>query len=245
MKKLALIALAALSLTLTSCVFNVNASTQTGERSAKEYSLRGFNSLEVSGDFIVNVAQGPYNVFLDIPAEFEQYLHFHIHDKKLHLSYENVPVKLRRLLNRKDFRSVANISLPDVKGIDVLGACDLKAIGLDVRELDIDCQGACKMEVEGSFGDLDVECSGATSLLLSGNAESFEVDCEGASKVKAAELICEKASVELNGASYASVRAIEHLDLECNGASKIEYKVEDDTIVRIESSGASKIVRVH
>lgn len=233
---------AALLLAFTGCTLSADA--QTGERVMRSFDLRGFSAVEVSGDFIVEVAQGPYSVSLDVPEAMEPYLKVGVKNGELEIGYKNMPVKVSRLFRRSDYRSVAKVSLPDPEEIDLSGACTLTAQDLDCKNLSVDLSGAGRMEISGRFGQLTLDCSGASECTLSGSAKLFSLDCSGASKIFAEELECRKAGIELSGASSTTVCAKEELDIECTGASKVAYKVEDDTIVRIESSGASKITRI-
>ena len=242
MKKIILILAAAFSLAFTGC--NLNAIAQTGKRVMRTCDVRGFNSVEVSGDFIVEVSQGAYSVSLDIPEELEPYLKVVVKDGELGIRYQNIPVKLSRLFNRSDYRSVASISLPELEELDISGACALTASDLKCSNLSVSLSGACKAELSGKFGQLAMDCSGASECSLSGTAKLFRLECTGASKTLAEDLVCRKAEAKLTGASTTIVCATKELDINCTGAGKVQYRVEDDTIVRVESSGASKITRI-
>jgi|GEM_PF-1053978 len=242
MKRIMIILAAALSLAFTGCY--QNAVAQTGERVMRSFDLRGFNAVEVSGDFIVELSQGPYSVSLDVPEAFEPYLKVGVKDGELKIGYKDMPMKASRLFKRSDYRTLAKVSLPHPEELNLSGACTLTALDLDCTNLAVDLSGAGKMEISGKFGQLTLDCSGASECTLSGSAKLFKLDCSGASRIKAEELVCRKADIELSGASSTSVCATKELDIDCSGASKLAYKVEDDTIVRYESSGASKITRI-
>ena len=242
MKKIILILAAVFSLALTGC--NFNAFAQTGERVMCSYDLRAFNAVEISGDFIVEVSQGAYSVSLDIPKELESYLKVAVKDGVLSVRYKDIPVKLSRIFSRSDYRTVAKVSLPEVEVLDISGACALTASDLKCSNLSVSLSGACKAELSGKFGQLAMDCSGASECSLSGTAKLFQLECTGASKTLAEDLVCRKAEAKLTGASTTIVCATKELDINCTGAGKVQYRVEDDTIVRVESSGASKITRL-
>ena len=239
MKKFLLILAAVMTLGIT-----LFAQTRTGSRAAKAYDLQGFNAIEVSGDFKVNVNQGPYNVMLDVPEELESYLKVFVKDGELKIYYNNPPMKIKRLLEREDYISIAKISLPDVEEIEVSGASRLVAKGLRAANLSIDCSGASRFDLDGEFGRLGIDCSGASKGVVIGKAKIAELDASGASSIDALELVARKAVMDASGASKSTVNAVDRLEIDCSGASSARYKVEENTIVRVESSGASSIKRL-
>jgi hypothetical protein len=91
---------------------------------------------------------------------------------------------------------------------------------------------------------LEIDCSGASRGDISGNAKIFRLEVSGASRIDAENLLCNKAELDISGASRASVNALDRLEIDCSGASSVAYKIKDDTLLQAESSGASNLTRI-
>lgn len=237
MKKLSLILAAVL-------IAAGSLAAQTVERTTKEYKLKGFNAIDVSGNFQVNVKQGAYSVKLDIPEELVDYIEVVVKNEELKIYYRKMPAKIKNVFGRDKRTTIVDISLPQVEDMSISGAGELIALDLESSNLDVSCSGASKVSISGEFGALDLDCSGASKGIVSGNAVKFKLDASGASSVDALELQSISASVDASGASKASVSVSERLILKATGASKIDYRSNDDTMLQVNSSGASSIKKL-
>ena len=233
-----------LSLALAFSVFSASALVQSERRFQKDYKISGFNAVDISGDFIVEISQGPYAVSLDLPEEYAKHVVVRLDEDELEIYYNERTMGVKHFLNRSKLRSYARISLPSPEEISISGATKLDMQKIKVSNLSIDCDGASEMKLSGDFGMLDFECSGAFKGSVSGTARVFDVEMSGAANLDAMDLVSNRADVEMSGAGGLKVNATDNLSLECSGASKVEYKILDDTILRVENSGASKISRV-
>jgi hypothetical protein len=240
MRKIFLLLFTAFALLFVSC----SGFAQSGERIKMSYNFVDFNSIDISGNFQVELSQGKYSVFVDIPEEFEPYLKVKLRDGELHIYYNKLPFKLRYLIGRRGWFSIAKISLPKIEEIELSGASSLDAQDLKSSNLSIDCNGASKVDVSGDFGMLEIDCSGASRGDISGNAKIFRLEVSGASRIDAENLLCNKAELDISGASRASVNALDRLEIDCSGASSVAYKIKDDTLLQAESSGASNLTRI-
>lgn len=238
MKRLLL--LSATIIALCSCGFPSSKTTGQGDGTPidKDFVLSGFDAVDVSGAFELILEQGDFSVAVEIPDYLEPYLDVRVLGHTLEISYKRVPMNLRNLSKG---RSVARVSMPRIRDIDISGACTLDAAGIDSPDLDIDASGASKVRLSGTFGELSLECTGASSAVIEGSAREFDLDCSGASKTDAKEFVAERADVEVSGASRAIVNAVVKLDVDCSGASNVQYIVTPKTILRVESSGASSV----
>ena len=235
MKKIFLLLFTAFAFLFVSC----SSYAQSGERIKMSYNFKDFNSIDISGNFQVELSQGQYSVFVDIPEEFEPYLKVKLRDGELHIYYNKLPFKLRYLIGRGGWFSIAKISEIELSGASSLDAQDLKS-----SNLSIDCSGASKVDVSGDFGMLVIDCSGASRGDISGEAKIFRLEVSGASRIDAEKLLCNKAELDVSGASRASVNALDRLEIDCSGASSVAYKIKDDTLLQAESSGASNLTRI-
>jgi hypothetical protein len=90
---------------------------------------------------------------------------------------------------------------------------------------------------DGRFG-----LSGASFIELEGSADDVIIDASGASNVKFGGLSVGDASIDLSGASGATVNAGGSLDVNLSGASRLSY-LGSPTLGNISVTGGSTISR--
>lgn len=123
--------------------------------------------------------------------------------------------------------------------VEVSGASKVK-MDITSRKTEVDISGASNAHIDGDYGELDVESSGASNCKLAGKAKKLKIDGSGACNFKGEEMTATICEVELSGASKAGVTAVEYLEVELSGASRLVYngdvaKLDVDDI----SSGSS------
>ncbi len=103
------------------------------------------------------------------------------------------------------------ISLPELKYLDIRGAVDGEIDGVDSDNITIDIRGAAGIEIDGKCGELELEIRGAAAV----NAE---------------DLKCESVNVSLRGTGYASVYASEKVDADLRGVGAINIEGEPKSV---------------
>lgn len=210
----------------------------------KSYNITDFNSIEISNAFDVELIQGDYSIEIHVPEELEERLYVHRIGFELKIGYKEF-ITGGKFYNKANGRGgVAIISLPDLKEIEISGATNLKAQDFNCSRLDIDCSGASKVLLSGTFDKLEIDCSGASYASIEGETRIFDAGLSGASKIDALGLECVNADLELSGASKTNVSVSRRLEAECSGASMVYYKALGRVSVRKNCSGASKVVKL-
>ena len=210
---------------------------ESGRTVTREFDLRGFDSLDISAAFEVDLRQeDTYSVVVRIDEAFLSDLRVVMTGSLLRIGFRP---GLR--INTRGNRPYASVSLPDLKRLELSGAAlaRLADFRLD-RDLELALSGASSVEGALEARDLRIEASGASDLLLRGAARDLELDGSGASTIELEELEVQDARVELSGASSATVLAAGRLDLQASGASHLYY-LGSPTMGKIETSGASSI----
>jgi hypothetical protein len=112
---------------------------------------------------------------------------------------------------------------PSLDELDVSGACQVTATGVDAESFDVDL-------------------SGAANLVMSGTCHQLHADVSGAAKLDTADLRATDVSVDCSGAANAVVWASETVEGDASGAAKIEYS-GNPTKVAVELSGMGTLTR--
>jgi hypothetical protein len=208
----------------------------SGNVITKEFDLRDFDRVEVSGAFVARVAQGEsYSVVVGVDENLEQHLRVQVEGDTLKVGM--VPnLSILGMATRE-----VEIIMPELAGLELSGATQSTISGFEsTADLSVEVSGASKLGGDIQAGDASVEASGASTVDLSGSADSLELVVSGASTADLSEFAVNDANVEASGASRATVNASGRLDAETSGASHVVY-LGNPTLGSIQTSGASTI----
>ncbi|MBC6410165.1 MAG: PspC domain-containing protein [Ekhidna sp.] len=141
----------------------------------------------------------------------------------------------------KDFTDKVKIyiTMPELKYLQVSGACEGKVENFTNQDISFDIAGASEVRADIFPEYLGADLSGASKLILVGRAEELEVDLAGASKLDAFSFRVKDADIESKGASGAKVYAEYKLRANASGASSIRYRGPAE--ISSNSNGLSSI----
>ena len=127
----------------------------------------------------------------------------------------------KSLSPRKEIRII--LTTPNLTSLEVSGANNVEAYGINCDEF-------------------DAELSGAGSVDLEGKAERFRAELSGAGNINAKNLKAKDVSVSVSGAASADVYAKESLDASVSGVGSIDY-YGDPMKTKTNVSGVGSISR--
>ena len=215
----------------------------------KQIPVSEFNSLNVSDDFEVTLAQGAYGVRLTVDQDLAPYVEVYVKAKTLYLSYDEkaVPKELRKLYKGRNgltpvFRVVSytpeiqSIALSDNAsfiGVEefVAPKFELTAIGKSqVKNLSVSASSAkiilkknaqAVVTVKSERG-VEVNTDNGSNLKLTFTGDELAVNAEGSSVLVASGGPCSLMDVMSSGSSQVSITAdAEKVNLTTEGSSKV------------------------
>jgi hypothetical protein len=89
--------------------------------------------------------------------------------------------------------------------------------------LELRADGASRVFVVVAVDEVSIEAAGASVVNVTGEAAQVGVSASGASSVELGDLVGQDASVEVDGASRATVQVTGTLEARARGASTVEY----------------------
>ena len=238
--------------------------TELVKNETKEYRLSGFDGLEVSWVYKVELTQAPrFAVSVEAPDFLMPYVRVEVRSSRLILGVEDMPKDIRRRVesgNRLEVR--AYVSMPELNSLRISGAAKLTARGefssrktfeltasgaTNVRDLsvkaasiDIEASGASKLsDLNGQFDKLSLRGSGSAAISLTADARTADMNLSGAAKLS---LKGKLGDVDLEASGAANVEfdgSIDYLDAEGSGASKLSVSRAPVRRARISLSGAA------
>jgi hypothetical protein len=209
----------------------------SGEVVTLEEEITGFDELEVSHAFDVDVRQAEeFRVVVRADDNLREYLRVVRQGDTLMIGLEpGSPASLGSATLE------AEVTMPELTGVALSGASHVTVEGFESAEpLVVDASGASELRGQIEAGRARFDISGASRLRLAGSAHDVAVDGSGSSRIDLSDFAVGDAEIELSGASTASVRVSGRLDVRASGASRVTYAGEP-ALGEIETSGASSV----
>jgi hypothetical protein len=207
----------------------------SGDVVTREFDLTGFDKVDVSHAFAVDIRQGEsFSVMVGIDDNLVEYL-------RVEKQGSTLKIGLQPGRNYLNTHATAEVTMPELTGLDLSGASRGTTSGFkSSRDLNVDSSGASRLSGDIECGDARFDVSGASRVNLTGSAEDLVIDASGASTVDLSGFPVAEANVEASGASDVTVNASDRLDVNASGASNVRY-LGSPTLGTIDSSGGSSI----
>jgi len=239
MKKTALLLLAILAFSSTSCVIGSwdNHITGNGNVVEETRDVSGFTGIHVSSGIDVYLTEGES---FEVRVEADENLLDVIETK---LKGDILVVGTDRVSIRKAKSKKVHVTLPELETLKITSAGDCEGqtpfhCG-DLR-LSISSAGDLTLEVEADKINLDISSSG--DARMSGKAGILDVSLSSAGDLHAFDLVADKVSVDVSSAGDARVHATEEISMSCSSAGNIYYK-GDAEVIRSSKSSAGDIIK--
>jgi hypothetical protein len=209
----------------------------SGNRVTVDKDLSGFDKVAANSAFQVDISQSDgYGVTVTVDEKVVPYLDVTVQGETLRIG-----VLPGKSLSGAAFPMHAAVSMPRLTGLELSGATRTTIGGFKSGErLDVKISGASQLQGDIETGDVDFEASGASRIGLSGKGQKMALEVSGASQGNLDDFVVSDATVELSGASHATVHVTGKLDADVSGASGLRY-AGTPTLGSVKSSGASSI----
>jgi hypothetical protein len=211
--------------------------TGSGNVVTQEEDLTGFDKLDVSGSFNVDVMQGEnFRVVVRVDDNLVEHL-----DIVKQGSTLKIGLKPNRIYNIRNATMEAEVTMPELVGLDLSGSSEANISGFEsTKSLVVDLSGNSELFGDIRAGDARFNLSGNSSVTLTGSAADVEVDVSGSSDADLSEFPAADAIVDASGASTVSVNLSGRLDADASGSSDVYY-LGNPTLGRMDTSGSSTI----
>lgn len=210
------LALGTAGLLATGCGINIDAGDafDAGDTVTESFTVDEFDELAIDSAFDVTIVLGEDpSLEIDVGENL-------VDDLRVDQDGDRLSIGLDDGLFNINSDIEARIATNDLSRLDLNGAVRAEIRNLDSERLELDLNGASRVEGEGSVGEL-------------------VVDANGASRVDFDEVTVDQVELEANGASELILTDAAELTGELNGASSLA--VSDDARVNVRTEGASSI----
>lgn len=190
----------------------------------REMSFDAFDEIEIEGAFIVNIENSKdYKLLIEGRERFIDDLEIRQVGDKLLISIEDFDEDIPRwALSRDDIE--LTIMSPEVRKIEITGACSTYMTNFNLDNLKIDLMGASTLKADLRVEDLNIELTGASKVELRGRADEMRADIMGASHLDAYEFRVRQAFLEAEGVSSIKAYVTEEITMHESFISNIKYR---------------------
>jgi hypothetical protein len=230
----------------------------SGPTITRVFDLADFTRVEVSGAFKADfVDSGDYRITVTASERMFEFIRVEQAGDTLRLRTES---GWRSWFAWGGKRPQATVSMPEISEMNVSGASEVSAAGfamdndltievsgasraevdMEVMQAKIDVSGASRLEGTLVADAIDVKVTGASRVDLAGSGGTMVVSASGASNADLQTLQVTEASVELSGASRATVSPEDKMRIELSGASTLTY-AGSPSVETLEVSGGSTL----
>ncbi len=241
---------------LAGCV-RVSLSEKAGPMTTRYYNYTDFTGIDVGHAFEVTVTQSD-NYSISITAGENAFEHLDVYKDGSTLVIGVNTWVINWFVSPK-----LTITMPVLTELELSGACKGSASGFrSSNDLGVHLSGASELDLDMETGDFfaelsgaskitgrliasssDFELSGASRAILTGLGGDINIDGSGASNADLLDFAVANASVDLSGASRATINVNGVLDVSLSGASSLEYS-GSPSMGEMDISGASSIERI-
>jgi len=211
----------------------------SGNVVTREVEITGFDALDISDAFRVEINQGDgFRVVVRVDERLLEHLDVAKQGNALRIG-----LKQRRLRSIRDTTCEATVTMPELAGVRLSGASHATLRGFrSAKPLSANLSGASRMSGSIECGEVRFQVSGASRMTPTGAGGDATIDASGASTVDLTDFPVGDARVETSGASKVMVNARGSLDVVASGSSHV-YALGDPTLRSVSTSGASSIRR--
>lgn len=240
MRTLTLTLVALLGLTLSACSINFQMPQTimgSGKLTTQDFQFADFQSVEIANTFQADISQSDtFSVSITADDNLFDYIKVDKSGTKLSIRFDYRGGYSRGTLKAK-------ITMPTLESLSISGASTGTVSGFKLaKPATLDVSGASTLNGSLDADRIDLHASGASKASLSGTANTADLKADGASALNLSNLSIDNASVDLSGASNATISVKSKLDYNLSGASHVTYQ-GSPTIGRNSASGASSVAK--
>ena len=126
--------------------------------------------------------------------------------------------------------------------VSINGGIELLMDGVSTESLEIDVQGAVKAQITDAHADsMSIEVDGAGEFDISGEVGALSAEVDGAGEIRAKELVCKDASINVSGAGDVEISCTSTLSTDISGVGNVGYY--GSPTLSLNNSGAAAVTQ--
>lgn len=211
--------------------------TGSGNVVTQEESITGFDKVDISQSFEVDISQGEgFSVVIRVDDNLVEHLQVVKQDNTL-----KIGLKPNRNYTASNATLEAEVTMPELTGLDLSGASQATISGFkSTNDLFVDLSGASSLVGDIEAAKTSFDLSGGSDANVSGSGQESTIDVAGGSQIDLSNFPVANVTVNAAGGSIATVNASGKLNADAGGASTVFY-LGDPILGEIDISGSSSV----
>ena len=211
--------------------------TGSGNVVTQEEPLSGFDKVDISHSFEVDISQGEsFSVIIRVDDNLVEHLQ---------VVKQGSTLKIGLKPNSPDIRSAtlqAEITMPELTRLDMSGSSHATIIGFkSAQALVVDASGASHLQGDIEADTVSFNLGGSSEVILTGSAQNLIMEeASGSSDVDLTDFPVVDASVKAGGKSQVTVNVSGRLDIDASNGANVYY-LGDPTLGTIDTSGSATV----
>ena len=211
--------------------------TGSGNVVTQEESITGFDKVDISHSFDVDISQGEsFNVVIRVDDNLVEHLQVVKQGSTL-----KIGLKPNRDYTIRNATMEAEVTMPELTRLDLSGASHATITGFESKKgFVVDLSSASSLHGDIETGDISIDLSSSSEMTLTGSGGDVTIDISSSSELDLSEFPVVNARVEASSASTATVNASGRLDVDASSASNVYY-LGNPTMGDIDTSSESSV----
>ena len=208
----------------------------SGDLVTEEYDFEDFTKVDISNTFRADIRQSDtFSVSVEVDDNVLELIEVTQDGDTLRLRLESGTGVSNATIE-------ATITMPEIVALNVSGASRATVTGFEnLGAFDVQVSGASEAEGVLDVTRLNLHVSGASKASFEGGGVEADLRVSGASSVDLENFLLEIASVNISGASNATVHVSDELGpVDVSGASRLRY-LGQPSLSGVETAGASRV----
>ena len=211
--------------------------TGSGNVVTQEEPLTGFDKVDISHSFEVNISQGEsFSVIIRVDDNLVEHLQVVKQGSTL-----KIGLKPNRDYTIRDATMQAEVTMPELTGLDLSSSSHATISEFkSTKDLSVDLSSSSSLNGDIEAGDISIDLSSSSQMTLAGSGGNASIDVSSSSELDLSEFSVINAGVEASSASTVTVNVSGRLDVDVSSASNVYY-LGDPTLGEIDTSSGSSV----
>ena len=211
--------------------------TGSGKVITQEEPIAGFDKVDISYSFDVNISQGDsFSVVIRADDNLVEHLL---------VVKEGSTLKIGLKPNSPDIRSAtlqAEITMPELTRLDMSGSSHATITGFkSAQALIVDASGSSHLQGDIEADTVSFNLDGSSEVILTGSAQNVVIEeASGSSVVDLTDFPVVDASVKAGGKSQVTLNVSGRLDVDASNSANVYY-LGDHTLGTIDTAGSATV----
>ncbi len=211
--------------------------TGSGNVVTQEEPISGFDKVDISHSFEVNISQGEsFSVIIRVDDNLVEHLQVVKQGSTL-----KIGLNPNRNYTIRNATMQAEVTMPELTGLDLSSASHANITGFkSIKDLSVDLSSSSSLTGDIGAGDVSIDLSSSSEMTLAGSGGDATIDVSSSSELDLSEFAVVNAQVNASSASTVTVNASGRLDVDASSASNVYY-LGDPTLGDIDTSSGSSV----